>query len=111
MNVVLGSVAQIILEKKVQRKEEDLMKRWIRFVNRKDWQASSSSYVCIKHFEENYYKKVKNSKCYRLAMNMKPFATIFNPKMVNNKNSEIYNVTSSICISRRTPRKRLYQED
>ena len=24
------------------------MKRWIRFVNRKDWQASSSSYICIK---------------------------------------------------------------
>ena len=67
------------------------MKRWIKFVNRKDWQPSSSSHICIKHFEEEYYKKVKNSKRYYLAMNMKPFATIFYPKKVNNKNSEINN--------------------
>ena len=44
-------------------------------------------------------------------MNMKPVAAIFNPKKVINKNSEINNVTSPICIPRRTPRKRLYQED
>ena len=58
------------------------MKRWIRFVNRNDWQPSSSSYRCIKHFEEKYYKKVKNSKRYQLAMNVKPFATILDPKKV-----------------------------
>ena len=87
------------------------MKRWIRFVNRKFWQFSFSSYIYIKHFEEKYYKKVKNSKHYRLAMNMKPFATIFDPKKVNNKNTEINNATSPICIPRRKPRKRLYQED
>ena len=87
------------------------MKRWIRFVNRKDWQPSSSSYICIKHFEEKHYKKVKNSKRYLLAMNMKPFATIFDPKKVNNKNSEIKNGTSPIYILWRIPRKRLYQED
>ena len=40
-------------------------------------------------------------------MNMKPVATIFDPKKVINKNSEINNVTAPICI----PRKRLYQED
>ena len=43
-------------------------------------------------------------------MNMKPFATIFDPKKVN-KNLEINNVTSPICIPQRTLRKRLYQED
>ena len=37
-------------------KEEDLKKRWIRFVNRKDWESTSSSYMCIKH-EEKYYEK------------------------------------------------------
>ena len=40
-----------------------------------------------------------------------PVGTIFDPKKVINKNSEINNVTSPICIPRRTPRKRLYQED
>ena len=42
---------------------------------------------------------------------MKPVPTIFNPKTVINKNSEKNNVTSPITISRRSPRKRLYQEE
>ena len=65
----------------------------------------------IKYFEEKYYKNVGNGKRYRLAMNMKPFVTIFGLKKVNNKNSEINNVTSPICIPWRTRRKHLYQED
>ena len=44
-------------------------------------------------------------------MNMKPAGAIFDPKKVINKNSEISNVTSPVCIPRRTPRKLLYQED
>ena len=44
-------------------------------------------------------------------MNMKPVATILDPKKVINKNLEIINVSSPICIPQRTPRKRLYQED
>ena len=44
-------------------------------------------------------------------MNIKLVATIFDPQKVTNKNSEIKNVTSPICIPRRTPRKCLYQED
>ena len=41
-------------------------------------------------------------------MNMKPVPTIFHPKTVINKNSEITNVSG---ILRRSSRKRLYQED
>ena len=67
--------------------------------------------MCIKHFEEEYYEKGINSKRYHLAMDVKPVPTIFDPKKVISKNSEINNVTSPICITRRTPRKRLYQED
>ena len=44
-------------------------------------------------------------------MNIKTVPTIFEPKTVMNKNLEINNVTSPISIPRRTPRKRLYQED
>ena len=44
-------------------------------------------------------------------MIVKPVPTIFDPKKVIRKNSEINNVTSPICIPRKTPRKRLYQED
>ena len=70
-------------------KEEDLKKRWIKFVNRKDWVPTSLSYICIKDFEEKYYKK---GKCYHLVLNMKPVPTIFDPKKVINKISEINNV-------------------
>ena len=44
-------------------------------------------------------------------MNVKPVPTIFHPKKVIIQNSEINNVTLPVCIPRRTPRKRLYQED
>ena len=33
-------------------KEDDLKKRWIRFVMRKDWEPTSSSYIRMKYFEE-----------------------------------------------------------
>ena len=42
---------------------------------------------------------------------MKPIATIFDPRKVINKYPEKNNATSPVCISQRTPRKRLYQED
>ena len=32
-------------------KKEQLRKIWIPFANRKDWEPSNSSYICIKHFE------------------------------------------------------------
>ena len=65
----------------------------------------------MKHFEEKYCKKVKNCKRYRLAMNRNFLHLYSIRKKVNNKNSEINNVTSPICIFRRTTRKRLYQKD
>ena len=62
MNIVaIMNCCSNVTGKKVQRQEEDLMKRWTRFVNRKDWQSSSSSYICIKHLEEKCYKKGKNA--------------------------------------------------
>ena len=44
----------------------DKRSRWIKFVNRKDWQLSSSSFVCAKHFEDKYLKKGEQDKRYRL---------------------------------------------
>ena len=37
-------------------KEEDLKKRLIKSANRKDWEPTSRSYICIKHFEKNVKK-------------------------------------------------------
>ena len=36
--------------------DPDLYKRWIYFVNRKDWQPTKHSVSCIDHFDEKYYK-------------------------------------------------------
>ena len=80
----------------VYKYELSLKLYWRRFVNRKDWKPTSSSYICIKHLEEKYYKKGKNSTRYRLAINMKPVATIFDPKkVIRNKQCYLTNLYSS----------------
>ena len=43
-------------------KEESLRKTWIKLVNRKDWEPTTSSFICIRHFEEKNYRKGKNDK-------------------------------------------------
>ena len=59
-------------------------------------------------YVSNILKKIekagKNSKCFRLAMNMKPVPTIIDSKEVINKISEISNVTSPVSILRRSPK-------
>ena len=92
-------------------KDEHLRNRWIKFVNRKDWKPTSSSYICTKHFEEKYYKKGENDKRFRLNKKLKPVPTIFDPTKVSTSSSTVSNLTSPISIPRRSPRKRTYQED
>ena len=66
---------------------------WRRFVDRKDRDPTSSSYIGIKHFEERYYEKGRNSTGYRLSINMKPVATIFDPKkVIRNKQCYLTNL-------------------
>ena len=49
----------IVLLMMVYKCELPLKLYWRRFIDLKDWERNSSSYICIKHFEEKYYKKVK----------------------------------------------------
>ena len=57
------AVAQIILVNKLKLcffpADEDLRKRWERFVNRKDWKPSTKFVVCIKHFKPKYLSEEK----------------------------------------------------
>ena len=91
--------------------EESLRKIWIKFVNRKDWEPTPSSFICIKHFEEKYYRKGKNDKCYRLTNTLKPVPTIFNPNIQTSKCSSSSHIISPVTVPRRSPRKRIFQED
>ena len=90
-------------------KEESLRKIWINFVNRKD--TTISSFICIKHFEEKYYRKGKNDKRYRLTKTLKPVPTIFNPNIQTSECSSSSHIISPVTVPRRSPRKRIYQDD
>ena len=59
-------------------KEDILRKIWIKFVNRKDLEPTTSSFICIKHFEKRYYRKGINDKHYRLTKTLRPVPKIFN---------------------------------
>ena len=37
-------------------KKPDLLNRWVKFCNRKDWTLSKNGGICAKHFEKNYLK-------------------------------------------------------
>lgn len=92
-------------------KDEDLRKRWVKFVNRKDWNPTTSSFICIKHFESKYYKKGDNGNRYRLVKSLKPVPTIFDPNInVPSSSSAAYHL-SPVSVPRHSPRKRVYQED
>ena len=92
-------------------KEESLRKIWIKFVNRKNYEPTLLSFICIKHFEEKYYKKGKNKKRYRLPKTLKPAPTIFNPNIQTSHCSSSSRIISPVTVPRRTPRKRIYQDD
>ena len=42
-------------------KDDDIRKRWIKFVNRKDWLPTSLSCICKNHFEPKYFRKAKKT--------------------------------------------------
>ena len=92
-------------------KEECLRKIQIKFVNRNDWETKPSSFICIKHFQEKYYRNGKNDKRYRLTKTLKPVPTIFNPNIQTSQCSSSSHIISPVTVPRRSPRKRIYQDD
>ena len=68
------------------QKEEHLRKIWIKFVKRKDWEPTNSSYICIKHFENKYYQNGEDNKGFRLTKTLKPVPKIFDPSNPNIQN-------------------------
>ena len=117
INDVLLIVDQMILRKNGQllslslKKEESLRKIWIKFVNRKDWEPTPSSFICIKHFEEEYYRKDENDKRYRLTKTLKPVPAIFNANIQTSQRSSSSHIIPPVTVPRRSPRKRIYQDD
>ena len=74
-------------------------------------EPTTASIICIKHFEEKYYRKGKNNKRYRLTKTLKPVTTIFNPDIQTSHCSSSSHVIFLVTVPRRSPRKRIYQDD
>ena len=91
-------------------KDKDIRERWIKFVNRKDWLSTSSSYICKNNFEPKYFRKGQNNKRYRLIKKLKPVPTIFKPSYIT-QSSSTSNLISPVSILRKSSRKRIIQEE
>ena len=91
--------------------DEDLCKRWIKFTagTRKDWVLTSSARVCKKHFEPRYVRVSDENGRDRLIRKLKPVPTILDPD--SNDSPEVARMKAPVSVPRKSPRKRLFQED
>ena len=79
-------------------KNEELLQKWIKFVNRKDWIPTSSSVLCEKHFQENLIARSQRNK---LKWHLNPIPTIHS-ESARKRPSMLPNV----CQSRKKPKQR-----
>ena len=84
-------------------KNPELNEKWVRFVNRKDWEPTKHTVLCKLHFEEKYLRR--RQKC-TLEWVMNPVPTIHSPDLLSTPSSLPTKQTS-----RNPPRKRTFQED
>lgn len=81
----------------------DLLKSWVKFVNRKNWSPTKNSVICVKHFEEKYIKDGQRKK---LRWENQPVPTIHTDKELKRPS-----VLPSPGIIRKKPKIRVYQKD
>ena len=55
-------------------KKPELLKKWIRFTNKQNWQPTSSSVLCERHFHEDSITRGKGT---TLKWNLNPIPTKF----------------------------------
>ena len=87
-------------------KDEELKKRWFKFVNRKDLDVNSTSiFVCDKHFEEKYVNR--NEKRPRLINDANPVPTIHPEGVYEN----VPSCQPTPSRARKPPKERIYRPD
>ena len=86
------------------QKNDDLKNKWIQFVNRIEWTASTHSVICELHFEGNLINR--GEKC-NLKWDINPVPTIY-PAALAETLSVLPSVPPPV---RKPPKKRVYQPD
>ena len=81
----------------------ELLKKWIKFVNRSNWKPTSNSVVCAKHFKEEFINPGKRTK---LKWELDPVPTIHTSAAL-----EVPSALPTSCTSRKSPKEREYQKD
>ena len=84
-------------------KKPDLLTRWIKFVNCKNWKPSKNSIICAKHFKDELIKDGKRKK---LKWELLSVPTIHTEKAL--KHHSVLPCASIIC---KAPKIRLFQKD
>ena len=82
-------------------KDDDLKRKWVPFVNRKDWIPTKHSVICVDHFEEKYV--ARHTKKTLLKWNLSPTPSIYPLSISLTASSSILPTISS---TRKPPRKR-----
>ena len=83
----------------------DLRQKWIRFVNRADWEPSEKSRICIKHFEEKFLNR-GTQRC-RLVKKLDPVPTIYPAAVLEHPSS----LPTKPTTTRKPPATRVFRED
>ena len=84
-------------------KDPELLEKWIKFVDRRDWKPNKNSVISIKHFKEEFITRVKQK---TLKKDMKPYPTICTEKALK--------CPSNLKISavpRKAPKVHVFQKD
>ena len=81
----------------------DLLSKWIKFVNRSNWNPTSNSVICINHFEEEL---IINGKRKKLNWSLNPVPTIHTDVAVRRPST-----LPTPSTSRKPPKVRVFQSD
>ena len=84
-------------------KKDDLLAKWIQFVNRADWKPSSNSVICSKHFDDKF---ICNGQRKILNWSLNPIPTIH----TTNALKRPLTLKNPLEL-RKPPKIRVYQED
>ena len=84
-------------------KRPQLLEKWIKFVNRRDWKPTKNSVICIKHFKEEFICHGKKNTLRRESQLI--------PTIHTDEALKRHSVVQTPAMPRKAPKIRTYQND